>query len=662
MAPSKARPVQPEDLYELKTVNDARVSPDGKTVAYVLRWYERDADEVRSSIYVASMDDSARGRRFTYGNKDNSPRWSPDGRWLAFVCKRGEEPEQIFLAPLEGGEPRQLTKAKFGAGQPAWSPDSQQIAYVARTGDFKEIKDRTPIERSAPRVVRDVAYKFDGVGLFDERRHHLFLVNVDEGKERQLTDGDWHDEHPSWSPDGSRIVFVSDRTPKRWQRHFLRDVWMLPISGGRPRKLTRSRGGASYPAFSPDGTCVAYVGHEHGDDFFGKNTELLVVPLEGNIPPRSFSSTLDRSVASSPLMPSPPSWSADGSSLFFLASDRGTLSLYCSNIKDGATVKLLGGDRAIDSFSFAPNGGSIAFSASDPDHPSEIWMASLDNPAVEANVSHANEELLQNVLFGHQERMTYRAADGMEIEALVLYPPGYTSDRRCPLALQIHGGPHGDHISSFILGFQSLAAAGYVVLLPNPRGSGSYGEAFTRACIADWGGKDFDDLMTGVDELISRGVADPARLYVGGYSYGGFMTTWTVGKTDRFQAAAVGAPVTNLTSMYGTSDIPLFLEHETGGTPLTARNAYNERSPVAHLNNVRTPVMLYHSEGDMRCPIGQSEEIFQTLKLLGREVEFLRYPGGSHNQSTPSQTIDRMHRVRNWFDSHPKRTGKPSAR
>ena len=246
--------------------------------------------------------------------------------------------------------------------------------------------------------------------------------------------------------------------------------------------------------------------------------------------------------------------------------------------------------------------------------------------------------------------MKYKGPDDLAIEAFTLYPPGYQKAKRYPIVLEIHGGPHGFHPSPMsFLPYQSLAAAGYVVLLPNPRGSSTYGEVFTQACVEDWGGKDYEDLMAGVDELIKRGIADPDRLYVSGYSYGGFMTTWVVGHTNRFRAAIIGAPVSHQLSMFGTSDIPLFDMYELGATPFEDPEEYRRRSPVTYLPNVETPVLLMHNEGDLRCPVAQSEEIFHGLKILGKEVEFIRYPGGSHIGRTPWQQMDRIERMISWF-------------
>jgi dipeptidyl aminopeptidase/acylaminoacyl peptidase len=652
------RLLRPEDIYLLKAVSDPQLSPDGKKVAYVVSSNNGEADTVESSVYVAPVDGSSPPRRFTYGKRDHSPRWSPDGRYLAFVSNRGKK-NQIFLAPLDGGEARQATKAKFGAGQPAWSPDGRKIAYVTRVGEYKEFKERSAIEKASPRIIKNLRYKLDGIGFFDARRPHIFSLDVEGGHEMQLTSGDWDDSQPSWSPDGRRIVFVSDRERKRNQRHWYTDVWIISSKGGRARKLTRSRGGASYPTFSPDGRLVAFVGHEQGEGGPASNNQLYVVPPSGNRAPRSLSEFLDRPVAGFPLANGKIlAWSQNGKSIFFLAADKGAVSIYRADVEGKSVSKVLGGERQIESFALAPKGKRIVFAAIWLSTPGEIYSTTLDGRNREKTLSRANDELLKSVKFGRLGRIEYASVDGLKVEGFALYPPDYRRGKSYPLVLDIHGGPHGMHPALFrsIAPAQSLAAAGYVVFLPNPRGSSSYGEEFMRACVGDWGGKDFADLMVGVDELIRRGIADPNRLYVNGFSYGGFMSSWTVGHTNRFQAAVVGAPVANQLSKIGTGDIPLVNSYEMGCTIFEKPERYWDRSPVSYLKNVKTPVLLLHWEGDLRCPIGQSEEIFQGLKLLGKKAEFVRYPGGSHMMQSPSQQVDKAKRIINWYSDHtPKR-------
>jgi dipeptidyl aminopeptidase/acylaminoacyl peptidase len=652
---TRKRPFTPEDFYLISQVSDPNLSPDGKLVAYVQSCPDREDDETRHAIYIAPADGSVPARRFTEGKKDYSPRWSPDGRQLAFISERGEK-NQLFVAPIGGGEARQVTKAKWGISSPAWSPDGKRIAYAARTGKWIDPKERKGAEKNAPRVLRGLRYKLDGVGFFDERRLHLFVCDVATGEARQITAGDWDDEQPAWSPDGKTIVFVSDRERDRHNRHWRTDVWRVSASGGKATRLTRALGSAAHPTYSPNGQHIAFVGHENGDEGSAKNSHLMLITPRGGVP-KSLSVSLDRPASGWPAFAAGRAfnWSRDSKSLLFLAGDRGTQALYRATLS-GKCQRILDGERQIESFVTTADGKRVLFTAAWPSVPWELYSASLGNGRRELNLSHANEKLVSEVEISDVHRMTYRAADGLEIETFLIYPPNYRPGRRYPLAVNVHGGPHGWHPGSLALSeFQSLAAKGYVVSLPNPRGSATYGEAFCEACVRDWGGKDYEDILTGIDLLIEKGIADPGRLYIGGYSYGGFMASWAVGHTDRFRAAMVGAPCSDQLTMFGNCDIPLFDMHEIGGIPQTAMEEYIKRSPIAYLQNCTTPVLLVHHEGDLRCPIGQSEEIFHALVAMRKEVEFVRYPGGFHRYMThaPSQAVDRMKRTIAWFEDHP---------
>jgi len=665
MPSNRKRAIKPEDYLRVRNVGDPQLAPDGKRVAHTVTWPDAESDKMRSSVFVATLG-GAKPVRFTQGDRDFNPRWSPDGRYLAFLSNRAGEKNQVFLAPLGGGEPRKLTDAPHGVAQPAWSPDGKHIVYVARTGAYKEPKERKGAERNAPRVIRDLRYRLDGIGYFDNRRMHLFVVDVESGETRQITDGDWNDEHPSWSPDGKTIAFVSDRERDRHQRLFNADVYVVPSTGGRARKLTRSKGAASWPQFSPDGRSIAYLGHEHGIAGLAKNSHLLVIPASGGRAPLSLSAPLDRTThPQTPGNGSTFTWSRDGKSVLFLAADRGAVSLFRAGASNGSVSKLLGGDRQIEAFALTPDGRRAVFASHWVAELPEIYEAPLDGTGRPRALSDANADLRNAIDLQPARRVSYRAPDGLEVETFVIYPRGYRKGRRYPLTLQIHGGPHSYHPMSLpgaLVQYQSLAAAGYVVLLPNPRGSQSYGEAFAHAVVGDWAGKDYEEDIAAVDLMIRRGVADPERLYVGGGSYGGYMTAWTVGHTDRFRGAVVSAPAADRVSMFGTTDIPWFSVYELEGAPWDNHGQYVERSPMNYLTNVKTPVLLLHWEGDLRCPIGQSEEIFQTLKMLKKPVEFVRYPGGFHTVRSPSQEVDRTRRVIAWYDAHAPRRAPRRAR
>ncbi len=638
-----------EDVWSLRSVADPQLSPDGEQIAWVVGTPDRDTDRMATAIWVAPSDGSSPGRPFSGGPDDTSPRWSPDGSRLAFVSDRGSGP-QLVVASLAGGEPQVLTTAPSGVRSPAWSPDGARLVYAASTGEWTEPAEREPIEANKPIVLTGLRNRFDAIGWFDARRRHVFVVDAAGGEGRQVTEGDWDDGDPSWTPDGRSLLFVSDRSRTRHDADHA-DVWLVAATGrGRPRRLTRGLGTAAGPLASPDGAWVAYVGHEHDDGDSASNTHLLVVPTAGGEAPRSLSAELDRPVFGA-LRPigTTHAWSADGATVDLLVGDSGAQGIYRAPLAGGLPRLLVGGDRQLAALTAAA--GRLGFVSSWPSAPPEVSCTDAEGND-ERVISAANAEVRAQVRLATVRRRAHRSEDGTRIDSFVLRPAA-SSKGPHPLVLEIHGGPHGWHPQGSMLGlYQALAGAGYVVVLPNPRGSHSYGEDFSRACTGDWGGADFADLMGVVDDLVADGTADPERLYVAGYSYGGFMTTWTVGHTDRFRAACISAPVADLTSMWGTTDIPFFNEHEIGGTPWEAPAAYAERSPLTYLRNVTTPVQLLHWDGDLRCPVSQSDEVFQTLRRLGREVVLVRYPGGFHVVRTPSQMVDFVERHLGWFADH----------
>jgi len=641
-----------DDVFRLRTASDPDLSPDGRRVAFAVIDADEEADRLCSSIWVAPFDGSAPARRFTEGPADSSPRFSPDGRWLAYISVTDERPEHahVRLASLDGGMPARLGELPGPVGQLAWSPDSSQIVVVCRVGVVDRGEGASPRQRNAPVVPRGLAAKLDGVG-WQEGRRHLFLVDVETGSAKQISRGDYDHDDPAFSPDGATIAFASDRHPRRDDRQFRGDVWVMPVLGGRPRRLTTGKGLGEFPSFSPDGRLIAFAGTD--SDAWNADMYVFAVPADGSAAPERVAPDLDRPTVLFSGLPAPMSWIANRE-LLMLVSDRGSVKLHRARIGERRSREVLGGDILIDGVSARPGRRAVAYTASWPDRPSELYATTVAG-AEPVALTGLNAAFVSEVQLGRVNRSTVIRPDGTEVEYFTILPAG--GAHGLPVHVDIHGGPHAAWPSGRWLAFhQSIAAAGYVVVLPNPRGSTSYGQEFARATTGDWGGADCQDILACCDDLIERGIADGGRMFVSGGSYGGFMTGWLVGHTDRFRAATALAAVIDQTSMALTTEIPEFALFNMGGTPWARRAEYELRSPLSYLPAVTTPVLVVHWEGDLRVPIGQGEELYTGLRLLGKETEFVRYPGGFHITRTPSQAVDWTKRMLAWNEQHDTRS------
>lgn len=661
------RPAAADDLYRLRFVSDPRLSPDGSRVAYVVSWVAADdRTQYRSSLMIANADGSEVPRSLTSGRfRDSAPRWSPPGDHLAFLSNRAGERSQLFVLPLGGGEPRQLTNLTHGAGAAAWSPDGTRLAFAAGV-DIPEIaaQEAQPAELGKPprvRIVTRVHYKADGEELFEARRRHIFVVGLaPDAEPRQVTDGDWDDADPAWSPDGRALVFVSNRERDR-DLSALSDLWLMPAKGGKARRLTRHKGEVAAPAWSPDGQQVACLGHERGTTY-GAATELLLVPTNGGSP-RSVSAgyageigNVALSDAREPSSPRPPCWAPDSASLFVLASSHGRVSVERFSTLGGQPLTVVGGAREVAAFTLSADATRVTFAASDPTHPYEVFSAAADGSRERA-ISQENAALLASVRLASVAPFQATSTDGVVVEGWLMEPAQRGKRRKLPLVLEVHGGPEAMYAGTFVHEFQVLAARGYGVLYTNPRGSKGYGEAFTARIFADWGNQDAADCLAAVDAAKKVSWVDADRLGVLGGSYGGFMTAWLVGHTDIFRAAVAMRGLYSFESFYGTSDIgPTFCDYVLGGPVYERRELYRERSPLTYAPAMRTPLLLIHSDSDLRCPIEQAEQLFVQLRRLGKvETELVRFPEENHNLSRsgrPDRRLDRLQRIVGWLDRH----------
>ena len=644
-------PITPELVYELVSVGSPSLSPDGGRLAFVRSRVDRESMETRSRIMVMDMA-SGESAPFTGGENDSGPRFSPDGLYLAFVRPDDAGKSQIWIMPTDGGEARRLTDVGGGITDIAWSPDSDALAFVSDVDPDRAPDDHDPKKDPRVGVVRRIRYRADGLGWRGEAFRHVFVVERESGETRQLTDGEGDDSAPAWSPDGSTIAFISDRRPDR-ETATHSDVYVIPADGGAGMEL-RSQGLSSVAAlrWSPSGDAIAVVGSD--DDIVGAGWQSWLFVIEpGRAPRKLTDDSISPAGGYAPLVPAPEMrWTDDGC-ISFIADARGESAIYQVDAGTGDLRKVTGGGL-MSQVSFDGDAESAVALVTPPDSAGDLRSVDMTSGAV-AQLSDFNRKYFEERPPARLEKFTHSRA-GFEIESRLLFPPDFDPDLSYPLVLDIHGGPHGVFSDSFSPQQQVLATAGYIVLAVNPRGSSTYGTDFMTAVLGDWGGEDYLDIMSAVDLVCERDYVDESRLGITGYSYGGFMSSWIIGHDTRFRAAVVGAPCINLSSMYGTSDIGVrFGEVQWGGKRWEALDAFLEHSPLTYAPNVETPVLLMHGEDDHRCPIEQSEQYFVTLKRLGKEVEFVRFPGSSHGfvrTGHPRLRVEYLSRLLGWMNKH----------
>ncbi|HET7573058.1 MAG TPA: S9 family peptidase [Gaiellaceae bacterium] len=641
--------MQPDDVYELTGVGSPRISPDGSRVAYEHWWVDREEGAYRGAIWVAPLDGSGEPRRFTSGEKrDGQPRWSPDGRLLAFTSNRGgdKSPPQLYVMPADGGEARKLTDGKEGVESFAWSPDSSRIAFARRVRD--EAYEEEDDSKRAPRRFRRVFYKLDSVGWTGDRRKHLFVVDLD-GSERQVTDGDYEDADFAWTPDGRRLLFSALRS-ENWDTELISRFYEVEVDaeGAEPRQLTGDDASFGSPSWSPDGSRLAFHWEpEDGTD--PHHTQIGVMNADGS-DWKLLTASLDRQCGPFPLGREPV-W--DGDRIWFTLEDGGNVHLYSVPADGSAEPTLeLGGEQVVGLFDVRD--GTVVYAASTHTRPMELFAGDGTQLTDVSKGFREGRELVE------AERFTAVSKDGTEVDAWLVRPAGFEEGKRYPALLSIHGGPFTQYSTGFFDEFQVYAGGGYAVIFCNPRGGSGYTEAWGRAIrgpLGDagpgWGTVDYEDCMAAVDSALERfDFIDPERLGVLGGSYGGYMTSWIVGHTNRFKAALSERAVNNLVSMFGSSDLFWVFEQQFGGPMWENVQAYLDKSPSSYAQQVETPVLVVHSENDLRCNIEQGEHLFQLLRLLGKEVEMLRFPAESHELTrggSPTHRVQRFEAVLEWF-------------
>jgi len=640
------RGMQPDDVYRLTGAGDPRLSPDGATVAYVTAWIDEE-HEPRSAIWTVPADGSAAPRRLTFGGtRDASPRWSPDGRWLAFTSARNDTPGQLFVLPVDGpGESRQLTKLKGAIEGAVWSPDSTRIAFAARAHDPAD--DIEEVAKRPPRRFTRLQFRLDDEGWTQGRTHHLYAVGLDDAEPVQLTDGDAEDQMPAWSPDGTTIAFMSARHDD-WDLGTATDIYTIDAHGGVPARVTATDGTCLLPVWSPTGDRIAYV-YIPGEFDEPRHGRIAVLDLASGAR-TVLTGSLDRNAAPFPSMRGPV-W--DGDRIVFPAEDAGSVPLFEVPADGGPAERWADPTGSLTGFDLL--GDRFASTVSTPTSVPEVFVDGRQ-------VTDVGASFRSEVTAAEPEPFAAIAPDGVEVPAWIIRPPDFDPDRQYAAVLNIHGGPFTQYGEKFFDEFQVQAGAGYVVLYANPRGSSGYSEDWGRAIRGPveggpgWGSVDYDDLMAVTDEAIKRFTfIDPERIGVMGGSYGGYMTSWIIGHTDRFRCAISERAVNEMASEDGSSDFAGFFRGYVGAHPWEAPEAYRQISPLTYADQITTPTLILHSEDDLRCPINQGEQLFTVLRALRREVEFVRFPGESHEltrSGSPTHRVQRFELVLAWLDRY----------
>jgi dipeptidyl aminopeptidase/acylaminoacyl peptidase len=638
------RTISLEMYLDLESVSNPQISPDGSQIVYTRGWVDKMNDRRESSIWIMNANGS-RARALVDGS---GPIWSPDGTRIAYTAEGDPEGSQIFVRWMDDeGATSQITRLQKAPGGIRWAPDGNTLSFTM-TMDGEDAWSVNPPGRpdgsnwtTPPKVVTRADYRQDRVGFVDEGWRHIFVVPAEGGTARQLTDGYWNHSNGEWTPDGSELVFSSLRTEDSELSWRESEVYAVNLASGDIRQLTTRRGQDSGPIPSPTGDLIAYRGSDFHTDTY-RNSGVYVMNMDGSNS-RLISGDFDRSINGM-------RWAHDGSGLYLTVSAEGDRNIHFVSTRGGVTA-LSSGNHMFALSSFTSDGRAVGTFTS-PQVPSDIVSFNLSNPNRRTQLTHVNDDVFAGVTFGDVEEIKYESVDGFEIEGWIIKPPDFDPNRTYPMMLSIHGGPHGMYNVGFNFAWQEHAANGYVVLYTNPRGSSGYGSAFGNSIKNAYPGKDYDDLMNGVDLVIDRGYIDDENMFVYGCSGGGVLTSWVVGHTNRFAAASANCPVINWLSFVGTTDgIGWYRNFEN--LPWDDPSEHLRRSPLMYVGNVTTPTMLMTGVNDLRTPMPQTEEYFAALKVMGVETAMIRFNNEWHGtSSTPSNFLRTQLFLREWFAKH----------
>lgn len=634
-----------DDIVKLKDVQNARISPDGANVLYTVSKMDLAGNRYQTSLWMVK---SSGGEPEMLVDKSNiiMPTWSPSGDRIAFFSNRDGE-TGIWTLTMDGRSIQPVTIVGDDIGEISthakysgldWSPDGSKLVFAAQD----------KVEPDDPLIWKNW-HRTEGFGDI-RHRVQIWAIEAEGGKPNQITQGDYHNGQPVWSPDGTQIAFMSNRSGREesilWSINENYDIWLVSSDGGTPKQLTVNDGPDSSPVWSPDGRTIAYM----TVPYQGSHSDVVrlssINVKTGEVIQLTELSTFDYGVNLEA-----GAWS--GPQIYFnsfVGVATHVFSIDASS-KNAVPKAIVGGERQVaTSVSASTDGKTLAFIVQDPEHPPEVWMSRSDGKRLQ-QLTFTNKQVNESQL-ASTEIVHWNSNDGMRIEGMLIRPNGFDPDASYPLLVRPHGGPHSASQMQFNIEYQYFASQGYVVFAPNVRGSVGYGQSFIDADRGQLGGGDYLDLMSGVDYLIRENVADPDSLFIAGSSYGGFMTSWVVGHTDRFKAAMAGAPVVNAQSFFGTTDIPTWVVWEYLGAPWENPDLIRAYSPITYVQNVSTPTLITHGAEDVRVPLSQGQEFYRALSTRGIPTELVVYPGEQHGSWKPKHLIDRMERTVDWFSRY----------
>jgi dipeptidyl aminopeptidase/acylaminoacyl peptidase len=680
--PPAARAITVDDVFEIREVRDPQISDDGKWVAYTVSTASLKEDKSETRIWMAPTSGGDAVVMTAEKESSSHPRWSPDGKFLAFLSKRNEGKTEVWLLNRMGGEAQRLTETIQDVDDFAWSPDSKRLVLVLRDPspeeldeakakekdkdkpgsdkdkekDAKAKKPKTPL----PFVVDRYRFKTDTVGYLDRRRSHLYVFDVATKAGVQITSGDFDDSEPAWSPDGKQLAFRSNRSTPDPDRTYDTNIWVVAADntdkGAHLTQVTTNPGSDAAPAWSPDGKWIAYVTQLEPKLLVYATHHIAVSPAAGG-EAKVLTLAFDR-------MSRSPHFSPDGKFVYFIADDDGSQNLCRVPAAGGEITRPISGRVNVSGYTVAKS-GEIAALVATPDLPNEIYSMLDGTPGGKSSrITHVNDAFLAKIKMATPEYVKFKSKDGTTVAGYLYKPLDYVAGKKYPTILHPHGGPVGAYYGDFNHFSQLFAANGYVVLEPNPRGSSGYGQDFCKAIFADWGNKDYQDDVAMVDYAVAQGVADPDKLGVGGWSYGGISTDFIIAQTTRFKGAISGAGTAFLAALYGHDQYILDYDVELGH-PWENRAVWDKVSPYYKVANITTPTLFMGGDIDWNVPVLGGEEMYQAMKSLGRETELVVYPGEYHSLKAPSHIKDRLERNLSWYAHYVKADGsaaRPAAK